>query len=122
VEDAMDDTAFLTRFFSAWGMTDADERKAVVGEYISPNCLYADPHCPAPLTGPDAVAEMLAGFTQNMPGGAAKVVGEANGHNGFFRVAVAFEKDGSEMVRGQYFGQRGPDGLLHQIVGFVGGG
>ena len=88
----------------------------------SPDCLYADPHCPAPLTGPDAVAEMLAGFTQNMPGGAAKVVGEANGHNGFARVAVAFEKDGSEMVAASISCERGTDGLLQQIVGFVGGG
>lgn len=118
----MDDTALLTRFFSAWGMTDAGDRKAVVAECVGADCTYVDPHCPAPLTGPDAVAGMLAGFTQNMPGGAAKVVGEANGHNGFARVAISFEKDGSEMVRGQYFVERGPDGLLKQIVGFVGGG
>lgn len=115
----MTDTELLNHFFWAWGMRDAGQRRSVLSECFAEDGLYSDPHCTGPVTGLPAVAAMLSDYAANMPGGAARVAGEAEGHNGFMRAEVVFEKDGAEVMRGRYFARR-EGNALSLVVGFVG--
>ena len=115
----MTDTELLNHFFWAWGMGDDDDRRAVLAESFAASGSYADPHCEAPVEGLEAVARMLADFSRTMPGGSARVAGEAEGHNGVMRAEVVFERDGAEVMRGQYFACREGDRLT-LVAGFVG--
>ncbi len=117
----MTDAELLTRFFSAWGQVDARARLDIIDECTPDDVVYADPHCPAPVHGSKALNEMLAEFTKNVPGGTARPIGTPNQHNGYLRATISFERDGEEMMRGQYFAQRDGD-KLRQVIGFVGMG
>ena len=117
----MTDLDLLTRFFSAWGQSDASARRETLVACMTPDGVYADPHCPAAMVGIDAVAQMLQAFSDNMPGGSARPIGEPSSHNGYIRSAISFESNGAEMMRGQYFTQRDGNKLV-QIIGFVGMG
>jgi len=115
----MTDTELLNHFFWAWGMADTDQRRAVIADCFAADATYADPHCEAPVTGVEAVVQMLAAFATDMPGSSARVSGQAEGHNGFMRADVVFERNGSEMMRGRYFARREGDRLT-LVVGFAG--
>ena len=115
------DTELMSRFFDAWSEPDAVTRQKAVTACVANNVVYSDPNCPAPVHGAEAVNEMLGHFSANMPGGSAWIVGTADGKNGYLRAAVAFGKDGNEMMRGQYFARRDGDKLA-EIVGFMGMG
>ncbi len=117
----MDDKALVDSFFSAWAEVNAEARAGILAKCLGADCVYADPNCPGPLIGPEAIGQMLGSFTAKMPGGSAWVVGEPSAHNGFSRVTVAFGKDGVEMMRGQYFARRNGEHLT-MIVGFTGTG
>ena len=117
----MTDLELMTRFFSAWGQADPAERQTTLTACMTPDATYADPHCPGPMRGVDAVANMLSAFSENMPGATARPLGTPSSHNGFLRTTVSFENNGAEMMRGQYFAQRDGDKLC-QVIGFVGMG
>ena len=117
----MTDAELMSRFFSAWGMDNAQERLKVLETCLGENAVYADAHCPAPISGPSDINGMLASFTENMPGASAQIVSEPGGHNGYLRATVSFQNNGAEMMRGQYFAHRDGDHLT-QVIGFVGMG
>ena len=117
----MDDATLLSAFFATWAESDADKRATMLAEVLSEDCTYSDPNCPAPMQGAEAINQMLGMFSANMPGGSARLVGKCDGKNGYTRSAIAFEMNGDEMMRGQYFAHRDGDKLT-MIVGFMGMG
>ena len=114
----------LETFFSAWGMSDADERRAAIASVISEDAVYADPRSSGGITGIEAVAAYVAMFSENAPGWEAHVV-KSDETAGVTRATVSFGgkgPDGTEMIQhGQYFVEMNGD-KLKKIVGFVGTG
>lgn len=107
-------------FFSAWGESDADARGTALSAVLAQDVYYADPNTPDPLHGADAVIGYIAMFSANMPGGGAAVAA-LDEHNGHVRATVDFLKDGTAMMRGQYFADL-EAGKITRLVGFTGMG
>lgn len=110
----------IETFFDAWGSRDADVQGAALSAVLAQDVYYADPNTPAPLWDAAAVIGYIAMFSTHMPGGSAKVV-TVSEHNGHVRATVDFLKDGSAMMRGQYFADL-KDGQLTRVIGFTGMG
>jgi hypothetical protein len=114
-------TDAITTFFDAWGMSDADARRAAIQKSLASTATYADPRTDAPLTGPDAVAEYVGMFSAQAPGAVAEVVG-ADARDGVTRATIAFKMPNGMQQLGQYFVEIGQDGQINRMVGFVGTG
>lgn len=114
-------TQTLEDFFAAWGETDSKARAAILRRVCADSFYYADPNAPDPVTSVDGMNDYLAMFTSHMPGGSAKaaVINPCHSHA---RVTVDFEKDGAQMMRGQYFADLDGDGRITRMVGFPGMG
>lgn len=108
-------------FFKAWGDPDADTRNATLRTVIADDLYYADPNTPAPLNGAEDFLGYVGMFAANMSGAGAQVAAISE-HNGHARATVDFVKDGTTMMRGQYFADFGADGRIARMVGFVGTG
>lgn len=109
-------------FFSAWGMSDASERKAAIASVYAKDGGYADPRSSGVLTGEDAIADYVGMFSENAPGWSATVV-SASEIGSTMRATVAFGgkgPDGSDMIQhGQYFADFDGD-RISRMIGFVG--
>lgn len=112
----------LTAVFSAWGDTDSKSRAATLGAALSTEFYYADPQVSSPITNLDDLSGYLAGFTEHMPGASAQVAGKPSAHNGHVRVFVDFMKDGTRMMRGQYFADLDGNSKITRLIGFAGTG
>ena len=112
----------LTAVFSAWGDTDPKSRAATLGAALATDFYYADPNVPAPITNIDVLGGYLAGFSENIPGASAQVAGPPSAHIGHARVFVDFLKDGTRMMRGQYFADLDDAGKITRLIGFAGTG
>ena len=112
----------LTAVFSAWGDTDPKSRAATLGAALADSFYYADPQVPSPITNLDDFLAYLDGFTQHMPGASAQVAGKPSAHNGHVRTFVDFMKDGTRMMRGQYFADLDETGRITRLIGFAGTG
>ncbi len=110
----------LHTLFAAWGDPTEDGRAEKSSASVDPGIYYADPNTPEPLFGMDAYLGYIAGFARMMPGGTADVVAVSE-HNGHARATVAFRKDGSTMMQGQYFADI-HDGKVTRLIGFPGTG
>lgn len=106
--------------FAAWGDPTPEGRVAKTDAAIGPEFYYSDPNTPAPIEGRDAYLEYIAQFSARMPGAEAKVVAVSE-HHGHARATVDFLKDGTRMVRGQYFADL-QDGKVVRLIGFTGMG
>ncbi len=111
----------LNSIFSTWGIADADERMAALERAISDAFYYQDPNTPEPITSKEAYNAMLQAFSDNMPGGSAKVA-TSDGHHNHHRAIVDFMKDGQPMMRGQYYAETDDAGRITRLVGFIGTG
>ncbi len=116
-------TTALDSFFGAWSRTDAAGRRALVDAALAPGATYSDPRTGGRLTGSDAVADHVGGFSAGAPGWGAAVV-RSDGVNGYLRALVAFRgpgPDGAEVTRhGTYFADLDGDGRIRGLAGFVG--
>jgi len=113
-------TDILETLFSAWGDPSDDGRAAKTDAAIGTSFFYADPNTSDPITGRDAYLAYIAQFGEMMPGASAKVVAVSN-HHGFSRATVDFLKDGTQMMRGQYFADI-TEGRITRLIGFPGMG
>jgi hypothetical protein len=114
----------IDTFFSAWGMSDANQRRDAIAKAIADDAQYADPRSDGALTGLDAITGYVSMFSENAPGWQATVI-KSDETAGSIRSTVAFGgkgPDGSDMVQhGQYFAECA-DGKITKMVGFVGTG
>lgn len=113
-------TAPVETFFSAWSMTDAEERGQTIADALASDALYADPMTEAPLTGPDAIAAYVGKFTEMAPGATASVV-DAQDRHGTTRATVEFRMADGKAQHGQYFVEY-EAGKIARMIGFVGTG
>lgn len=111
----------LDTFFAAWEVEDSQVRLALLEEATGARFYYLDPNTPDPITSIAAMNDYLAMFSANMPGAAAAVV-NAIEHHGFARATVAFRKDGTTMMHGQYFADLDSTGRITRLIGFPGMG
>ncbi|EDZ48695.1 conserved hypothetical protein [Rhodobacterales bacterium Y4I] len=95
-------------------------RVAKTDAAIGPGFYYSDPSTPAPIEGRGAYLDHIAQFSAKMPGAEAKVAAVPE-HHGHARATVEFLKDGTRMVRGQYFADL-QDGKVVRLIGFTGMG
>ena len=114
----------IEAFFSAWSMTDADERAAMIESAMKGSATYADPRSEGILEGVDAISNYVAAFSANAPGWTANVVKEDT-TAAMVRATVAFGgmgPDGTQMEQlGQYFVVMEGDKIT-SMTGFVGTG
>ncbi|MFG5381375.1 molecular chaperone GroEL [Yoonia sp. R2-816] len=111
----------ITIFFEAWGMSDHDARISAIQSAVDAKALYTDPRTEAPLSGPDAIAEYVGMFAKSAPGAVAEVA-DASERDGVTRATILFKMSDGMQQTGQYFVERGDDGLITRMVGFVGTG
>lgn len=112
----------VSTFFSAWSVTDADQRKALIKEAITSETTYSDPRTGARLKGIDEISDYVGMFSANAPGWTAEVA-RSDEVNGYIRCVVKFGgqgPDGSEMAQhGTYVADM--DGAkIAALAGFVG--
>lgn len=111
----------LDTFFAAWEVADSAVRLALLTEAVGARLYYLDPNTPDPVTSLTAMNDYLAAFSAKMPGAAAAVI-DATEHHGFARATVAFRKDGTTMMHGQYFADLDSSGRILRLIGFTGTG
>lgn len=116
----MPDANAIDEFFAIWTEPSAETRGEVLERLLDPDARYSDPNSPATIAGAAAINAMIGRFGEGAPGGSAWVTGRSESKNGFARARVAFGKDGSAMMEGQYFFEFGESGRLRLIVGFAG--
>ncbi len=107
-----------TEIFATWGSDDADARAAVVGAMTVAEVYYADPHT-GPISGQQALLQMIAQFRAMMPEGSA-VARDADGYGGHARAAVDFRKGTETFMTGQYFARLDDAGRITHLIGFAG--
>lgn len=116
-------TTSIETFFSAWGLSDDEERARSIGVSYAGTGTYADPRSDGLLSGPDDITSYVNMFSANAPGWTAQVVATSE-TAGMVRATVAFGgkgPDGTDMVQhGQYFARTDTDGKITEMVGFVG--
>ena len=112
----------MSVFFGTWSLSDAEARRAVLGDCLSDDVTYADPRAPGVLAGIDAVNGYLNAFSEMAPGMEAGVVATSD-TQGAFRATVSFGMPGSDQSqRGQYFVELAESGKIARMVGFAGMG
>lgn len=116
----MSDANAIDEFFSIWGESSAEMRNEVLDRILDSDARYSDPNSPATISGVAAINSMIGRFGEGVPGGSAWVTGRSEPKNGFVRARVAFGKDGTAMMEGQYFFEFGDSGRLRLVVGFAG--
>ncbi len=113
-------TECIQTLFAAWGDPSPEKRAEKTDAAIGANFYYADPNTPEPVLGRDDYLAYIAQFGDMMPGASAKVVAVSE-HHGHLRATVDFLKDGTPMMRGQYFADLS-DGRIVRLIGFPGMG
>jgi len=113
-------TECVHTLFSAWGDPSGDVRAEKTDAAIGTPFYYADPNTPEPLHDRASYLAHIAKFGDMMPGASARVVATSTTHN-HVRATVDFLKDGTPMMRGQYFADI-KDGKITRLVGFPGMG
>ena len=116
----MSDSSAIDEFFSIWAESSAEKRGEVLDRILDPDVRYSDPNSPETISGVSAINTMIGRFGEGVPGGSAWVTGRSEPKNGFARARVAFGKDGTAMMDGQYFYEFGDSGRLRLVVGFAG--
>lgn len=111
----------LDTFFAAWEVDNTDARRALLEEATGARLFYLDPNASKPITSLAAMNDYLAMFNTNMPGASAAVV-NCFEHNGYARATVAFRKEGTTMMHGQYFADLDSTGRITRLIGFPGMG
>ena len=107
--------------FAAWGETDPARRAELIAASVGASFYYADPNAPAPITSAQDYGDYLETFAAHMPGASATVVSVST-HHGHARATVDFIRDGTAMMRGQYFADLDAEGRILRLIGFPGTG
>jgi hypothetical protein len=109
----------IDTYIAAWNETDEAKRVALIEECWDAGATYTDPT--ADVSGREALAGLIAGFQQQMPGASIAVASGIDEHHGRIRFGWRLlADDGSTRMEGIDVGQLAPDGRLESIVGFWG--
>ena len=114
-------TDAISTFFDAWAMQDAGAQFGAIAGCLTPDASYADPRMENPVTGPTAIAEYVAMFSQSAPGAVAEVT-KSDTRAGVTRATIAFKMPNGMEQAGQYFIETDDAGQITRMVGFVGTG
>ncbi|MEX2226371.1 MAG: nuclear transport factor 2 family protein [Dehalococcoidia bacterium] len=109
----------VAAYIAAWSETDDAKRRALIEQAWAEDGLYVDPA--AEGRGRDALAQIIAGFHAQAPGGRIDVASGIDQHHNQVRFAWNFvQADGKTAIEGIDVGELAEDGRLARIVGFWG--
>ncbi|NEA40568.1 nuclear transport factor 2 family protein [Streptomyces sp. SID11385] len=78
-----DVTTVAKKYIETWNITDAEERRRVIGELFTEDTEYADPN--THVTGRAALDAYIAETQRQIPGGVFTLAGEVSTHHDFGR-------------------------------------
>lgn len=106
-------------YVEAWSTPDPSERLRLLEQSWADDGVYQDPRNRA--EGRHALAELIAGFAQRMPGTRIPLTSGVDEHHGLVRFSWAMiDAAGAVQIRGFDVGELASDGRLRRISGFFG--
>jgi hypothetical protein len=115
----MDDFDQLaTSYIAAWNEGDPAARRDLIADIFSPEARYIDPMVDA--VGIEAIDTAFGVVQQQFPGMVLTLVGPVDGHHdqARFRWGLGLG-DNPGLIEGFDVVQRGPDGKLSLVLGFL---
>ena len=107
-----------TSYIAAWSETDAATRRDLLADVFSPEARYIDPMAEA--VGIDAIDTVVDAVQKQFPGMVFTLVGPVDGHHDQARFRWGLgPADNSSLIEGFDVVQRGPDGKLSLVLGFL---
>ncbi|MEX0684318.1 MAG: nuclear transport factor 2 family protein [Dehalococcoidia bacterium] len=104
-------------YLSAWNETDEAKRQQILERCWADSGTYTDPM--SDVAGREALAGLIAGFQQQMPGASIALSSAIDEHHG--RIRFGWKLDGAPTpMEGIDVGLLAGDGRLESIVGFWG--
>jgi hypothetical protein len=109
----------IDTYIAAWNETDEARRAALIEKCWDAAATYTDPT--ADVSGREALAALIVGFQQQMPGATITVASGIDQHHDRLRFGwKLLAEDGSTRIEGIDVGRLSDEGLLASIVGFWG--
>ncbi|MDQ0381837.1 nuclear transport factor 2 family protein [Amycolatopsis thermophila] len=113
-----DYTTLAQRYIDVWNETDADKRRALVGEVFTPEATYTDPL--GAVRGADGVDGFIAGAQQQFAGLEFQLGGAVDGHHDQARFTWHLGVPGSDEPLAIGFDVVViEDGRIAQVLGFL---
>ena len=109
----------LLAYDAAWNESDAAERARLLARSLTDNAELVDPS--GRFQGRRAVNERIGAFSDRFPGARVTITSGIDEHHGFARYGWTISAaDGSAILEGIDFVERGEDNRLRRVVMFFG--
>jgi hypothetical protein len=114
-----DYAALVDRYLATWNEADAQARTTAVAELYTDDATYTDPL--AEVTGPQAIAELIAGAQAMFPGHVFQAHPAVDGHHDVVRFGwdLVPTVGGEPTVAGFDVAVLTPDGRIRAVHGFL---
>ncbi|HET6873396.1 MAG TPA: nuclear transport factor 2 family protein [Acidimicrobiales bacterium] len=109
----------VSQYGAAWTDMSDERRRSLLEECWAADGVYCDPM--ATVTGRQALAGHIAGFSERLPGHTIKLTSGIDAHDGFARFGwEMYDAEDKLVTEGMDFAVFGEDGRITRIVGFFG--
>ncbi len=112
--------SIIDTYVLGWNSNNSEQRKELMKQVLTQDCLYFDSHLPEPTEGKDLHCQFIDRFRSKFDDLSLKLTSTPTTHHGYFRFTWQMVKaDQSIFVQGNFFGELDQEDKITKLVGFV---